>query len=274
MYYLYLPYVLILGIVFFVYFIRNKYPVSWALVILAAPVTVPYYILKTKREKGVVYVMIFLSTFSAVAAGEVILYSMKKEEMKYVGMPPIKRQMVRLTQDLKTSTRKLDQAVLELEEMSKVESSIDKIKETIDHIGYVRLLLEKNKETISMLVEYAKNYSGYFEQKNINWVSKIDEYYKSPAVVKHHQTLETYLNEFEDLLRFAFRNFYELTELKQPKARKNYDQYYLEYRRAVDRHNKYNVRRIEFQNRFLEKNPSLKTYLPGKRQTDSFRIWG
>ena len=274
MYYLYYPYVLLLAIVFFVYFLRNKYPVSWTLVILAAPITVPYYILKTNREKGVIYVMIFLSTFSAVATGEVILYSMKKEEMKYAGMPPIKRQMVQLTENLKTSTQELDRAILKLEQMSKVESSLDKIKETIDYIGYVRLLLENNQEAVSMVVEYAKNYSSYFEKKNISWVSKIDEYYKSPPVVKHHETLEAYLNEFEDLLRFTFQNFYEITELKQAKAQKNYDQYYLEYRRAVDRHNKYNIRRIEFQNRFLEENPSLKKYLPGKRQTDSFRIWG
>lgn len=271
---MYFPYVLVLAFVFVVYFIRNKYPVSWALVILAAPITVPYYILKTNREKGVIYVMLFLSTFSAVAAGEIILYSIKKEEMKYAGMPPIKRQMVQLTENLKNSTRKLDQAILQLEEMSKVESSVDKIKETIDYIDYVRVLLENNQEAVSMLVEYVKNYSSYFEQKNINWVSKIDKYYKSPSVIKHHETLKKYLNEFEDLLQYTLRNFYEITVLKQPKARKNYDHYYLEYRRAVDRHNKYNVRRIEFQNQFLKENPSLKKYLPGERQTDSFRIWG
>ncbi len=265
---------LLVAIIFFIYFIRNKYPVSWTLVILAAPVTVPYYVLKTNRERGVIYVMIFLSTFSAVATGEVILYSMKKEEMKYAGMPPIKRQMVQLTENLKNSTQKLDQAILNLEEMSKVESSLDKIKETIDYIGYVRLLLENNQEAVAMVVDYANDYSSYFEKKNIKWVSKVDEYYKAAPVVKHHETLETYLNEFEDLLKYTFKNFYEITELKLPKAQKNYDQYYLEYRRAVDRHNKYNIRRIEFQNRFLKENPSLKKYLPGKRQTDSFKIWG
>lgn len=274
MYYLYFPYVLGLAGIFFVYFFRNKYPVSWSLIILAAPVTVPYYILKTNREKGIIYVMIFLSTFSAVAAGEIILYSMKKEEMKYAGMPPIKRQMVRLTENLKTSTQEMDRAILKLEELSKVESNLDKIKETIDYIGYVRMLLKKNREDVSMVVEYAENYSSYFEKKNIHWVSKIDKYYKSRPVKEYHEALEEYLNEFEELLRFTFRNFHEITELEQPKAQKNYDQYYLEYRRAVDRHNKYNIRRIKFQNRYLEKNPALKKYLPGKRQTDSFRVWG
>ena len=54
---------------------------------------------------------------------------------------------------------------------------------------------------------------------------------------------------------------------------KNYDEYYLRYRRAVDSHNRLNVNRIVFQNAFLLKYPDIKPYLPGKRQTDTFRVW-
>ena len=61
--------------------------------------------------------------------------------------------------------------------------------------------------------------------------------------------------------------------LKNADMYKNYDEYYLRYRRAVDSHNRFNVKRIDFQNSFLKKHPEIKPYLPGERQTETFRLW-
>ena len=67
--------------------------------------------------------------------------------------------------------------------------------------------------------------------------------------------------------------FLNITEFKDTETLKNYDEYYLRYRRAVDSHNRFNVKRIEFQNQFLIKYPEIKAYLPGERQTETFRLW-
>jgi len=74
-------------------------------------------------------------------------------------------------------------------------------------------------------------------------------------------------------LKYTHVNFYNITEYKTREHLKNYDEYYLRYRRAVDAHNRFNVKRIEFQNSFLKKHPDIKPYLPGERQTETFRLW-
>jgi len=91
--------------------------------------------------------------------------------------------------------------------------------------------------------------------------------------VVHYKSLEAYLDNFEALLTYSYTNFYNIKDAKSKGHLKNYDEYYLRYRRAVDAHNRFNVKRIEFQNEFLHKYPSIKPYLPGKRQTETFMLW-
>ncbi len=274
MYYIYFPYAFILAAWTLFEFYKNKKPKWWALVILLAPITFPYYILKTKKEKGVVFVMIFLASFSAVIAGEVFLYSVERERSRYEDVPPLTRQMLRLTDELEAATEKLNSAIIKLEEMSKVESRIDKISETIDFIGRVKILIRKNRESISKVITVANNYKDYFQQEGRDWVFQIEAYYSNEAVVTHFKTLDTYLDTFERLLIYTLEHFYEINDAKDPRAQKNYDAYYMRYRRAVDRYYRFNLRRIEFQRAFLETYPALEEYLPGKRYTDSFRVWG
>jgi uncharacterized protein YneF (UPF0154 family) len=248
-------------------------PRWWALMVLFSPVTTPYFIFKSRRESGIILFMVFLTTFSAVFAGEFFLYSRYMEENKYAYLPPVTRQMIRLSDDLKKSTLKLDQALIKLESLSKVESRIQDIKTTIEFIDHLRNIMKENQDAIQRLIKYTSDYKTYFSRKDLEWVFNIQKFYNNRNVIQHYKSLQKYLDNFEKLLKYTHVNFYNITEYKTREHLKNYDEYYLRYRRAVDAHNRFNVKRIEFQNSFLKKHPDIKPYLPGERQTETFRLW-
>lgn len=249
-------------------------PKWWVPMVLFAPVTTPYFIFKSRKESGIILFMIFLTIFSAVSAGEFILYTRYMERNKYAHLPPVVRQMIRLSEELKASTLKLDKGLIELENLSKVESRINEIKSTIEFIGRLRVTMVENQQAIDRLVRYTSDYSRFFKKSDLQWVFHLQKFYNNRIVKQHIKSLVEYLDDFEDLLRYTYVNFYNITEAKSAVHLKNYDEYYLRYRRAVDSHNRFNVKRITFQNEFLKKYPEIKPYLPGERQTDTFKLWG
>ncbi len=240
---------------------------------LAAPITTPYFIFKSRKTQGVVPFMIFLTTFTAVSASEIYLYSQMKEKFKYAHLPPITRQVVRFSETLKNTTRRLDDALVNLENMSKVESRKSELKSTIDFIGEVRIIMAQNQAAIKRMVKFTSDYKSYFVKKDLNWVYHIQLFYTNRNVVQHYKSLQLYLDDFEALLKYTYENFEAINKIKTAGQLRNYDEYYLRYRRAVDSHNRFNVKRIEFQNGFLEKYPNIKPYLPGARQTETFKLW-
>ena len=272
MYYIYFPYVLLLSLVLLGEFIDKKQPKVWALIVLFAPVTAPYYIFRAKKEEGITWIMIFLASFSAVIAGEVALYMFKKEKLKYFDQPPVIRQTLRMADKLQKTTKIFDSAILELEEKGRIVSGLDKIGETIEYIGIVRLAGEKNKAMVSKLLNYIDSYRGYYNKKNVKWIFQIEEYYKNDVTRLHLDSFEEYLNSFEDILRFSHKNFYQISKIEDPKFLRNYDAYYLKYRRASEKFSKYNLHRNEYQNQLVKDYPKIEIYLPGVRQTDVFSI--
>ncbi len=274
MYYIYFVYVAILASLIFYESYQKDQPRWWAVMVLFAPVTTPWFIFKSRKESGIILFLIFLTTFSAVAATEFFLYSNYMEKNKYSHLPPVTRQMIRLSEELKLSTTKLDHALVKLENLSKVESRIHEIKKTIEFIDHLRDIMNENQDAIQRLVQYTSNFKSFFNRKNLDWVFNIQKFYHNRNVTQHYKSLQKYLDSFEELLKYTYVNFYNITELKSKEHFRNYDEYYLRYRRAVDSHNKFNVKRIDFQNSFLEKYPDLKPYLPGERQTEAFKLWG
>lgn len=196
---------------------------------------------------------------------------MKKN--KHLQLPPVTRQMIQLSEELKLSTEKLDNALVKLESLSKVQSRINEIKKTIEFIHQLRSIMIENQEAIKRLVKYTSDYKSFFDRKDLFWVFNIQKFYNDRNVIQHYKSLETYLDSFEDLLKYTHINFYNITEHKSKEQLNNYDEYYMRYRRAVDSHNRFNVKRINFQNSFLEKYPDVKPYLPGERQTETFKLW-
>ncbi len=252
---------------------RKKQPRWWALMVLLAPVTTPYFIFKSRKESGIVLFMFFLTTFSGVAASELYLFNVYMEKNKYAHLSPMERQMIRLSEDLKQSTLELDNALEQLETLSKVESRVQEIENTIDFIDRLRGLMADNQGAIDRLVKYTEDYREFFSQKDLEWVIHVRQFYNNRDVIQHYQSLEKYLSDFKALLEYTYENFYNITELRGETYLKNYDEYYLRYRRSVDSHNRFNVKRIEFQNAYLNQYPEIRDYLPGERQTDIFKLW-
>ncbi len=252
---------------------KNK-PKWWALMVLCAPITTPWFIFKSRKASGIIVFMVFLTSFSAVGGAQFYQYTNYMEKNKYSYLPPVMRQMIRLAENLKASTVEFDNALVKLEGLSKIESRIHEIKKTIEFIYKVREIEDENKNAISQLEKYLDDYKDFFINKDMPWLFNIQKFYDNHNVVQHYKSLKKYLDNFEDLLRYTYVNFYNIKDLKIQEHLQNYDQYYLKYRRAVDSHNIFNVKRINFQNQFLKEHPEVKPYLPGRRQTEAFKLWG
>jgi len=253
---------------------QKKRPKWWALMVLFAPITTPWFIFQSRKASGIMVFMFFLTSFSAVGGAEFYLYTNYMEKNRYSYLPPVMQQMTRLADNLKASTVKFDNALVKLEGLSKVESRINEIKNTIEFIYEVRKIEGENRDAIFQLEKYLDDHKDFFISKNLSWLFSIQEFYYNHNVVQHYKSLKKYLDSFENLLRYTYVNFYHIDKLKSQKHLQNYDQYYLKYRSAVDSHNRFNVKRINFQNQFLKDHPDVKPYLPGRRQTEAFKLWG
>ncbi len=273
MYYLYFPYVAVLAALMHYDCKKKKRPGWWAVLVFFAPVTTPYFIFKAHKKSRILYLLIFCITFCAMAGLEVFLYSKYMDKNRYSRESHVTRTMVLLSEELKTGTTELDRALVELENLSKVESRIHEIKNTLEFIDKLRVLLLENQDNIYQIVTQASDYESYFLKKNLIWVLNIKSFYQNRNVIQHVKSLEKYLNAFEELLKYTYVNFYNITEYKNNEHLKNYDEYYLRYRRAVDSHNRFNTKRIDYQNQFIKKYPDVTSYLPGERQTETFNLW-
>ncbi|OFZ61046.1 MAG: hypothetical protein A2328_06310 [Bdellovibrionales bacterium RIFOXYB2_FULL_36_6] len=273
MYYIYFFYITILALIMLYECYQKNYPKWWPMMVLLAPVTTPYFIFKSRKESGIIVFLIFLATFSAVGASEFILFKNYLEEDKQSGFSPLTFQIIHLSEDLKQSTLKLDNALGKLENLSKVQSKLQDIRKAIVIIEQLKPIIAENQDAVNRLEKFTKNYHQSFKGRDLEWVIHIHNFYNDRAVIQHYKSLDAYLFSFQELLEYVHENYLNITEVKSQEQLKNYDEYYIRYRRAVDSHNKFNVRRIEFQNSYLKKYPDIRPYLPGERQTDTFRLW-
>jgi len=274
MYYLYFTYTVIIALLMLLECYKRDRPKWWAIMVLFAPVTTPWFIFKSRKASGIIVFMVFLMTFSAVGGTEFFLYTKYMEKNRYSNLSPVIQQMIHLTEDLKTTTVEFDKALVKLAGLSRVDSRIHEIKNTIDFIYEVRDIEDANKNAILRLEKYLYDYKSFFVKKDLSWLFKIQEFYDNHNVVQYYKSLKTYLDSFEDLLRYTYVNFSHIKDLKTQEHLQNYDQYYLRYRRAFDSHDRFNVKRIDFQNKFIKKYPEVTPYLPGKRQTETLKLWG
>ena len=214
-----------------------------------------------------------MACFSIVTVSEIFIYSRMKATYKYDSLPPVTRQLIRYSELLKQTTQNLDNDLVELEQQSKVQSNLEKLEQTIVFISGLRQAMHDNQAAIKQMVGFVGSHRAFFTQKDLQWVYEIKRFYNNRIVIAHFKSLENYLDNFETLLRFCYRNFDAITKAESTIHLKNYDEYYLRYRRAVDSHNRFNVKRIEFQNDFIKRYPEIKEYLPTERQTKAFRLW-
>ena len=274
MYYLYFTYTVTIALLMLLECQKKNRPKRWAIMVLFAPITTPLFIFKSRKESGIILFIVFLMTFSAVGGTEFFLYTKYMEKNRYSNLSPVIRQMIHFTEDLKITTVEFDKALVKLAGLSRVDSRIHEIKNTIDFIDEVRDIEDANKNAILRLEKYLYDYKRFFVKEDFLWLFKIQEFYDNHNVVIYYKKLKAYLDSFEDLLRYTYINFSHIKDLKTQEYLQNYDQYYLRYRRAFDSHNRFNEKRIDFKNKFIKKYPEVTPYLPGKRQTETFKFWG
>nr|WP_320017333.1 hypothetical protein [uncultured Desulfobacter sp.] len=273
MFYIYFLFIFILSGLMFFECKRRSLPKWWAAIVFAAPVTTPYFIFKSRKDHSLTLLMIFLVCFFLVTAGEIFIHSKMKAKYKYANLPPVTRQLIRYSEILKQTTQSLDKGLVKLEQQSKVHSKSYKLEQNIVFINKIRQIMYDNQAAIKQIIEFVENHSDFFTQKDLQWVYEIKQFYSNRIVIAHFKSLENYLDTFETLLRFCLQNLDAIINAESTVSLKNYDEYYLRYRRAVDSHNWFNVKRIQFQNDFIKRYPEIKAYLPAKRQTEALRLW-
>jgi len=263
---------LVLSVIFLSFYTQKKAPASWALIVLLAPVTAPYYFFKASQKQRVIFTILFGLSFLVVGAGEFYLFSQEKARLKMAAYSPAVRQMIQLSDTLKESTTLLDHAIRKLEEKSKAISNRESLGDILTFIGEFHVIIEKNRGDVERFISFTRDYKTLLEKEGFNDILSMEEFYTNPVVITYLKSLDSYLSEFEKLVTYSFDNF-ESIDRKTPQQVRNYDVYYMNYRRAVDTHNRLCVKRIEFQKTIIEKHPGLELYLPTMIQTDFLKLW-
>ena len=178
MYYLYCTYTVIIALLMLLECYKRDMPKWWVIMVLFAPITTPWFIFKSRKASGIIVFMVFLMTFSAVGGTEFFLYTKYMEKNRYSNLSPVIQQMIHLTEDLKTTTVEFDKALVKLAGLSRVDSRIHEIKNTIDFIYEIRDIQTANKNAILRLEKYLYDYKSFFVTKDFSWLFKIQEFYE------------------------------------------------------------------------------------------------
>ncbi len=254
----------------------KKCPLWSVVVVLFAPVTAPYFFFQAnpgiRLKKRIVGATVFYLCLLTVCTGEFYLFFQEQGRLAMVHHSPVERRMIQVSEELMASTRALDGAIKELESLSKVMSKRTSIGKTLSFIGIVRVKIIRNRNDVDRFTAFCQGYRGRFEKEGFKDFLFVEDFFINPVVKAYLKGLEDYLADFESLLNYTFDNF-EGIDAKNPLQLKNYDAYYLKYRRSVDRSNFLSTQRIAFQRTFVEKHPGLERYLPTMLQTDFFKVW-
>gem|GEM_PF-669832 len=271
MYYLYFSYSFIVAIWILFDSLKKKASKWWAALMFFSPVTAPFYFLRPGTKQRIIPALSAFLLFIGVCTGEYFIYFNKKIQPSYTNYPPVASQMIKLSLSMKVLTNRFDKDIEKLNELSRSESSLDNMTATVNIIGNMRLELIRYQEALERLSAFSNGYGKSLEQENFGRLTKIDKYYNNKIMVFYFKKLKLYLNSFEALLQYTFKNFNEI-QARVPVALDNYDAYYLRYRGAMDIYNRAGNMRINFQSNFLKTNPDLKEFLPSVLKINSLEL--
>ena len=272
MFFVYFSGVIILGIV--VFKDSKKYNVSrwWAGLVGLAPVTMPYYLFVTRGKKLLPSLVIFSALFVLVVIFEVFFYTNLKQKIQRENYSPYVKQALEYTTELRKTTAELNRYIESLDELGRVNSSLEKIIETLKMVEKMGNVLIKTTAISQDFLILMKDYSSTINQRELQWLHPLAVYYADSSVIKYINALQFYIDAFSGLLKFTRDNFNEI-HLKNSKQQKNYDYYYLKYISSLERHNHMDVKRMIFQKKFLQKYPDLVSHIPVISHTRFLRVW-
>lgn len=258
---------------FLVFIIKQKLPKWWAFIVLVIPLAAPVLVSKSQKGPMGPWLGVALGGVIVSVGIEAYLYGDYKERNKYSHLPPVVREMIALNEGVEASTIALYHASGKLDSLGLVQSRISDIKTTLTLIEKMREMIRENQENIQVLVTYIEDHHDYIRRKGLDWAFWIAKFYKDSHVIEHQNSQLRYFKAFEDLLQYTHDNFDNIMELQSSQHMANYDAYYLRYRGVADRHNRYNRKRIRFQNDFVQKHPEVKPFLPGSHHMAPFKFW-
>jgi len=269
---IYFPYIVILAVLTFVLCQKQDQAKWWAGVVLVFPPILPVVIMKTKFEKSKLLVILFCVTFVIVVGAEAFLFLGKKAEAEDT-TPPIIKEVMELNKDVERTTIDIYNASGKLHAVSLAQSRVGDLEKAIEIIGDIRKLVDENHKTIEKLIEFIDEHQTYFLRKNLAWVLSIKAFYTDHHVVQQRISQAQYLAAFEVNLKYTFENFDKIMVDLSKQHMMTYDAYYMRYRRAADAFNRFNRKRIAFQNSFVEEHPEVKPFLPGSHHHEPFKFW-
>ncbi|SLM30477.1 membrane hypothetical protein [Desulfamplus magnetovallimortis] len=272
MFFIYFPCALIVAIVVYFDSIKYKMPVWWAPLVFFAPAATPIYLIKTRRKKSVIPIAVCLLISVVVLAGEGFLFSKAKDKAELASHSPAAREIIKFTDRIKDVVNTLNYYTIKLEEVSGVGASTANINETLDFVTDMKALLREHENLINGFTMTVNDYRNLLIAEKLGWLLNIEGYYTETVVVKYLKSFDAYLESFESLLKYTGEYFDEI-QMKSLKHRKNYDGYYMNYARALDRHSRIDVGRMKYQYNFLKHYPDLEPYLPKVLDSRFFKIW-
>ena len=251
---------------------RRQLSLWWAGLTLVFPLAAPFVFKKTRPQKWIIPAAAIGGCFVLVLGLETFFH-VSQTRKSAVSIPPVIKKIIELNQSVKETTIEIYTISGRLNSLSFVQSRISDIRSTIDTIERIRTLENLNQEAIQRLLEFTSDHRKFLVRQQLGWVLAIRKFYSDRRIKQHHDSLLNYLSAFERLLIYTRDNFDNIMELQSTRHMKNYDAYYMLYRQAADTHNRFNRKRIAFQNQFMEDYPEVKPFLPGPHHLEPFKFW-
>ncbi len=272
MFFIYFSCALIASIFVYLDSVKQQLPFWWGPLVFFAPVTTPFYIIKTIQKKSIILITIFTVVSILVGIGEFLLFSRISEKIEFESYSPASQEIIRFTDKLRYIVTKMNYYTVELENSTSVSTSVTGINEAVAFCGAMKSLMKENQRSLKRLSLMANDYRNLLIAEKLNWILDLDEFYSEKFVIKYLKSLDNYLDTFEALLKYTGKYFEEI-QMKSAWHRKNYDGYYMNYARALDRHSRVNVGRMRYQHNFVVHHPELESYLPNVLDNRFFKIW-
>ncbi len=270
MYYIYYPYVLIISMAMAGICYKQKKPLWWSAVVLFAPVTTPYFIVKSEKKGK--WMTLFLLSFLLVAGAEGYIWYKEYKQDQIDRLHPVDRTAIRLTNIIEANFSEMNAIMKSLDIKDTIASGKKDIITSKDSIKRGRILIKQSQKATKQFAVLVTDYAPYFQKTHQNWALELKNFYQSRHMVKYYSTTKQYLEEFEKFLNYVQTHFEEIRNHKS-RAMENYDHYFIGYRRGLDRYQKYGNERMKAQMALTNHYPELKKYLPEKIQKRAVNVW-
>ncbi len=223
-------------------------------------------------SKSKILIIAFICVF-VVALGVIVYFFASSKSSPEDNLPPIIKEAMRINDDIKKTTIDIYNATGKLDSVSMVQSRITDVKSSLKNIGHLRELIIENEKAVERLILFIEDHNDFFRRKNMAWINSIRLFYSDRQVLQHQDSRAEYFARFESLLKYTEKNFKFIMELKSQQHQQSYNIYYMRYRRAADKYNRFNRKFVSFQNEFVESHPEVSPFLPGAHQTGQFKFW-